>query len=87
MCLGVPGQVISIAGNVGSVDVWGARIDVRLDTMNEPVKVGDYVLAHAGGAVRVITPELVADTLAQYEMILSEAGGDPIAFGVAAELV
>lgn len=86
MCLGVPGQVISIAGNVASLDVWGARIDVRLDPIKETVNVGDYVLEHAGFAVRLITPELVADTLAQYEIILSEAGCDPIALDVAAEL-
>ena len=87
MCLGVPGQVISIAGNVASLDVWGARIDVRLDAIKEPVKVGDYILEHAGEAVRLITPELVLDTLAQYEIILTEAGCDPIAMDVAAELV
>lgn len=84
MCLGVPGQVISIEGNVASLDVWGARIDVRLE-LEEKVKVGDYVLEHAGVAVRLITPELVADTLAQYEIILTEAGCDPIALDVAAE--
>ena len=87
MCLGVPGQIVSIAGDVAVVDVWGARIDMRLDPIKETVKVGDYVLEHAGMAVRLITPELVADTLAQYEVILSEAGCDPIALDVAAELV
>lgn len=30
LCLGVPGQITSIAGNIASLDVWGARIDVRL---------------------------------------------------------
>jgi hydrogenase expression/formation protein HypC len=87
MCLGVPGQVVRIEGNVASLDVWGARIDVLLDPIREQVNVGDYVLEHAGVAVRLITPELVADTLAQYELILSEAGCDPIALDVAAELV
>jgi hydrogenase expression/formation protein HypC len=86
MCLGVPGQVISIEGNVASLDVWGARIDVRLDPIQETVNVGDYILEHAGFAVRLITPELVADTLAQYEIILTEAGCDPIALDVAAEM-
>ena len=87
MCLGVPGQVISIAGNVASLDVWGARIDVLLDPLEDTVKVGDYILEHAGVAVRLITPELVADTLAQYEFILTEAGCDPVAMDVMAELV
>ncbi len=87
MCLGVPGQVISITGNVATLDVWGARLEVRLDPIAETVRIGDYLLAHSGGAVRLITPELVADTLAQYEIILSEAGCDPIALDVAAELV
>jgi hydrogenase expression/formation protein HypC len=86
MCLGVPGQVVSIEGNVALLDVWGACVEVRLDFIEETVKVGDFVLEHAGEAVRLITPELVADTLAQYEIILTEAGCDPIALDVVAEL-
>ena len=86
MCLGVPGQILSIADQVATLDVWGSRVNVRLDTLDEPVNVGDYILEHCGTAVRRITPELVLETLGQYEVILSEAGSDPIALSVAAEL-
>jgi hydrogenase expression/formation protein HypC len=86
MCLGVPGQILSIDGSKAILDVWGSRVEVRLDLLDQVVSVGDYVLEHAGVAVRVITPELVLDTLGQYEIILSEAGCDPIALDVAAEL-
>lgn len=86
MCLGVPGQILEIEGVVATVDFWGTRRPVRLDHLGHPVKAGDYVIDHAGYAVRVIPPADVADTLALYEVLLTEAGEDPIAGDVAAEL-
>jgi hydrogenase expression/formation protein HypC len=50
--------------------------------MKEPIAPGDYIIDHAGYAVRRIPDEDVADTLALYEVILCEAGGDPIATDV-----
>lgn len=87
MCLGVPGQIVSIENGIAIVDVWGARINVRLDILEEVVETGDYIVEHAGYAIRRISPELVADTLALYETVLGEAGDDPIARDVFAELV
>ena len=86
MCLGVPGQILSINDNVATVDFWGARRPVRLDQLSECVTTGDYIIDHAGYAVRVIPAADVADTLAQYEVLLTEAGEDPIARDVVAEL-
>ena len=86
MCLGIPGQILSIDGRSAIVDFWGTHKSVRLETLDEPVKVGDYVINHAGFAVRRIPPLDVQDTLALYELILSEAGEDPIACDVAIEL-
>ena len=86
MCLGVPGQVIRIQGKVATVDFWGTRRNVRIDSASGPVLVGDYVIDHAGVVERKIPIEEVADTLALYEVILTEAGCDPIATDVVAEL-
>jgi hydrogenase expression/formation protein HypC len=86
MCLGIPGQIISMDGQSAIVDFWGTHKSVRLDTLDEPVKCGDYVINHAGFAVRRIPPMDVQDTLALYELILSEAGEDPIACDIVAEL-
>ncbi|MGN6183278.1 MAG: HypC/HybG/HupF family hydrogenase formation chaperone [Thermoanaerobaculia bacterium] len=80
MCLGVPGQVVELRSNREAiVDFWGVRKPVRLENLKPVVVPGDYVIEHAGFAVRVIPPADVADTLALYEVLLSEAGEDPIA--------
>ena len=87
MCLGMPGQIVEVlSSNEATVDFWGVRKDVRLDHLSEMALVGDYVLDHAGWAVRVIPPEDVADVLALYEVLLAEAGEDPIVRDVCAQL-
>lgn len=70
MCLGVPGRIVQIDGNVALVDFWGAQKHVRLDVVDEPVSVGDYVLNHVGFAIRRIPDSEIAATLALYEEIL-----------------
>ncbi len=75
MCLGVPGQVVEVGELVAVVDFWGVRRQVRLDLVDEPVQVGDYVLNHVGFAIRRIPPEDVATTLELYEQLIRESGG------------
>lgn len=79
MCLGVPGQIITIEEKTAVVDFWGTRRMVRLDNLTEIVVAGDYVIDHAGFAVRRIPTADVFDTLGLYEVLLTEAGEDPIA--------
>jgi hydrogenase expression/formation protein HypC len=64
MCLGVPGQVVTIDGAQAVVDFRGVRRKVALDIVDEPVAPGDHVLVHVGFAIRRIAPEDLADTLA-----------------------
>jgi hydrogenase expression/formation protein HypC len=79
MCLGVPGQVLAIRGNTATVDFWGVKKNVCLDNVQELIGPGDYIIDHAGYAVRKLNDDDIAETLAMYEVILSEAGCDPIA--------
>src|SRR3954465_12881394 len=72
MCLGVPGRVLAIDGMDATVDFFGVRRRVRLDIIDEPVAVGDYILNHVGFAIRRIAAESVEETLALYEMLLRE---------------
>ncbi len=65
MCLGVPGKVLAIDGMEALVDFFGVRRKVRLEIVDEPVAVGDYVLNHVGFAIRRI-PE--SDALATIEL-------------------
>ncbi len=74
MCLGVPGKVLAIEGLVATVDFFGVRKELRLDIVDEPVSVGDYVLNHVGYAIRRIPPEEVQETLALFEQILDVSG-------------
>ena len=73
MCLGVPGRIVAIDGPVASVDFWGVRREVRLDVVDEPVAIGDYVLNHVGYAIRRIPERDIGETLALYELLLREA--------------
>jgi hydrogenase expression/formation protein HypC len=86
MCLGVPGQVIEIDGNLALVDFWGVRRTVRLDIVDEPVAPGDYILNHVGHAIRRIPPESIAETLALYEELLGGDSEDPMTADVQAEI-
>jgi len=90
MCLGVPGRVVAIDGSVATVDFWGVRREVRLDVVDEPVALGDYVLNHVGYAIRRIPEPEIAETLALYELLLREAeregAEDPMAADVRGEI-
>ena len=79
MCLGMPGQIVEVRSNSeATVDFWGVRKSVRLDNLTETAILGDFIIDHSGWAVRVIPAADVADTLALYEVLLAEAGEDPI---------
>ncbi len=78
MCLGVPGRVLAIDGMVATVDFFGVRRELRLDVVDEPVALGDYVLNHVGFAIRRIPPEEVGETLALFDQILAQAAKDDL---------
>ena len=87
MCLGVPGRVVSVAGDVALVDFWGVTKPVRLDVVDAPVAPGDYVLNHVGFAIRRIPASEIGETLALYDELLRRAGAeDLMAADVRAEL-
>ena len=74
MCLGVPGKVVAIDGMSATVDFFGVKKELRLDIVDEPVSIGDYVLNHVGFAIRRIPPEEVQETLALFDQILDVSG-------------
>ncbi|HTR50409.1 MAG TPA: HypC/HybG/HupF family hydrogenase formation chaperone [Kofleriaceae bacterium] len=78
MCLGVPGRVLAVAGDVAQVDFWGVTKQVRLDVIDAPVAPGDYVLNHVGFAIRRIPAEEIGETLALYDELLRRAGADDL---------
>ena len=86
MCLGVPGRVLEVRGNLAEVDFFGVRRQTRLDVVDEPVAPGDYILNHVGFAIRKIPAGEIEETLALYRELLREAEGDMMADDVRGEL-
>lgn len=71
MCLAIPVRVVAVEGNVATVDMGGSRAKARLDTLGEPVQVGDYLLVHAGFAIRRLDPQDAEETLRLWDELLS----------------
>ena len=78
MCLGVPGRVVSVDGEIAIVDFWGVTRPIRLDVVDAPVAPGDYVLNHVGFAIRRIPAEEIGETLALYDELLTRAKADDL---------
>jgi hydrogenase expression/formation protein HypC len=67
MCLAAPARVISVWDKTAVVDYQGVQTTARLDTLSEPVAVGDYVLVHTGFAIRRLTAEDAEETLRLFD--------------------
>ncbi len=65
MCLAVPSRIISIEPEVHSaiVDVLGARRTINTLLMEDELKIGDFVLVHAGFAIQKLEKEYAEDTI------------------------
>jgi hydrogenase expression/formation protein HypC len=73
MCLGFPGEIVSVSDRTAVIDCWGTQTSVVLDTFAETVLPGDFVIAHEGMVVRRIPPDDVENTLELYATVLGEA--------------
>jgi len=62
MCLSIPAKIVSINGSMAEVSAGGTIFKAGLQ-MVEGVKVGDYILLHAGFAIQKISEEDAAETL------------------------
>lgn len=71
MCLAVPMQVLQIEENRAKVEVGGVKRDVRLDIIDQVPEIGDYVIVHAGFAIRRIEEDEAKITLAYFQELLS----------------
>ena len=60
MCLAIPAKIISINGDEAIAEIQGVRRKIIVSLINEP-RVGDYVLIHAGFAIRKWSEEDVRE--------------------------
>lgn len=71
MCLAIPVRVDSIEENTGLIEFGGVRRPVDLRLL-ENVRVGDYVLVHAGFAIQRLDEEEARKTLELFAEISGE---------------
>ena len=71
MCLAVPGEVITIDDGKAKVDFSGVFRVVDLRLLAE-VKVGDYVLVHAGCAIQVVPADDARETIKLFAEVFNE---------------
>ncbi|MFH1094003.1 MAG: HypC/HybG/HupF family hydrogenase formation chaperone [Candidatus Omnitrophota bacterium] len=62
MCLAVPVKIKSIKGNTAVICAAGAQRTIAIE-LTPGVKIGDYVLLHAGFAIEVINDKDAKETL------------------------
>ena len=70
MCLAIPGEVVEIDGMEARAEFWDVEKTVRLDIVGETVEEGDYILNHAGFAIRKLPDDQVEETIEIYEAFL-----------------
>ena len=66
--MAVPMRVVAVNGNEAEVEQGGTKLRVRVDLV-EDVRVGDYVLVHAGFAIQKLDEEEAFETLRLLEML------------------
>jgi hydrogenase expression/formation protein HypC len=70
MCLAFPGKVIEINGDFARVDFGAGTIRDDVNVSLVQVKVGLYVLVHAGYAMQVLDESEALKTIAYWNEIL-----------------
>jgi hydrogenase maturation factor len=73
MCLGFPGEVLSVDGASAVVECWGIQRIVQIEALDETILPGDFVIADDGFVVRRIPSHDVDRTVELYEAVLAEA--------------
>ncbi|MEM0385562.1 MAG: HypC/HybG/HupF family hydrogenase formation chaperone [Nitrososphaeria archaeon] len=61
MCLGIPGKIVEKRGNIAKIDFGGLIREANVSLVN--VKVGDYVIVHAGFAISKVNKREALKTI------------------------
>lgn len=74
MCIALPMRIVSFTGKGEAVaECDGVRREVTLSLLSEKVRIGDYVIIHAGFAIAKLDTVEAEDTIAILREVL-EAG-------------
>ncbi|MFZ2193688.1 MAG: HypC/HybG/HupF family hydrogenase formation chaperone [Candidatus Moraniibacteriota bacterium] len=63
MCLAIPGKIIKINNHLATVEFQGVQKEINISIVD--VKVGDYVMVHAGFAIEKMEKDYV-EKLSEY---------------------
>jgi len=69
MCLAIPGRVVSIDGNIAKID-YGEGTMRNADISLVDASVDDYVIVHAGFAIKILDAEDARETLKIFREII-----------------
>ncbi|MDK2955535.1 MAG: hydrogenase expression/formation protein HypC [Desulfovibrionales bacterium] len=67
MCLAVPMEVTRIDDMIADVRISGVTRQVRLEIVDRSPEVGDFVIVHAGFALRRLDREEAMETLQLFQ--------------------
>ena len=74
MCLAIPGKIVEINSDKGHATVdYGDGTKRKVNITLVEVKIGDYVLVHAGFAIEVLSEKDAKETLDLFREMLSNA--------------
>lgn len=74
MCLAIPVKVVEINEDLkAKVDTNGVKLDV-ITTLVEDLKVGDYVLVHAGHIIEKLDQQEAQERLKLFEELYQKTG-------------
>lgn len=62
MCLAVPCKIVSIEGDIATIEVAGVRREASLSLIDDAT-IGDYVIVHAGYAIHKIDETTAMESL------------------------
>ncbi len=66
MCLGIPMKVIELKENLAVVEYNGVKYNANLGLLDD-IKLGDYVIVHAGFAIQKLDQEEAQKTLELFD--------------------
>ena len=72
MCVGVPMQVVTIDGDDIVAEVDGVRRSASLMLLGDEVKIGDFLIIHAGFAISKLDEEEARETIRMMKEVFSE---------------
>jgi hydrogenase expression/formation protein HypC len=76
MCLAIPSKIISIEDSRATIDVYGAQRDISLMLLEGQVKIGDYVIVHAGFAIQKLQEDVAKETLGYFNQYLGAVAAE-----------